>query len=169
MNDLRPDMFDPEFLLEHIRRDTKFDADLLEKIIAEWKRYKATGLEPEEISDIIKLCGDYNKAGLDARFVQACIDVAESGLTTDRLRELAEADRDGRLVVLPCKVEHLQKMLDGLTSGSSVDAGETYTTGYLYGWKNGRAELLRYILGMSDGGTREAAEAALRGEEHAKP
>ena len=83
------------------------------------------------------------------------------GVTLDRLRELAEADKDGRLVVLPCKVEQLRKMLDDLTSGSSVDAGETYTTGYLYGWKNGRAELLRYILGMSDGGTREAAEAAL--------
>ena len=26
------------------------------------------------------------------------------GVTLDRLRELAEADRDGRLVVLPCKV-----------------------------------------------------------------
>ena len=26
------------------------------------------------------------------------------GVTIDRLRELAEADRDGRLVVLPCKV-----------------------------------------------------------------
>lgn len=125
------------------------------------KAYEDTGLEPDGISEIIKLCGDYNKAGLDARFAQACIDAAESGLTTDRLRQLADGDRDGRLVVLPCKVEQLRKMLDDLTSGSSVDAGETYTTGYLYGWKNGRAELLRYILGMSDGGTREAAEAAL--------
>lgn len=62
--------------------------------------YKASGLEPDGISEIIKLCGDYNKAGLDARFVQACIDAAESGLTTDRLRQLAEADKDGRLVVL---------------------------------------------------------------------
>lgn len=151
MNDLRPEMLNPEFLLEHIRRDTKFDADLLEKIISEWKRYKATGMEPDMVVKTAEL----------AFFVH------ENGL--DRLRDLLAAEKDGRLVVLPCKVEQLRKMLDDLTSGSSVDAGETYTTGYRYGWKNGRAELLRYILGMSDGGTRDAAEAALRGEEDAKP
>lgn len=106
------------------------------------KAFEDTGLEPDMVVKTAEL----------AFFVH------ENGL--DRLRELLAAEKDGRLVVLPCKVEQLRKMLDDLTSGSSVDAGETYTTGYRYGWKNGRAELLRYIFGMSDGGTREAAEAA---------
>ena len=146
---MRPELLDPEFLIAYLREHTKFDANLVENIINEWKAYKATGLEPDEITRMKSLLqgGEYKPS---PEWLRLC--------------ELAEAERDGRCVVLPCKVEHLQKMLDGLTSGSSVDAGETYTTGYLYGWKNGRAELLRYILGMPDGGTREAAEAALEAQ-----
>ncbi|WP_040663660.1 hypothetical protein [Oscillibacter ruminantium] len=119
--------------------------------------YEDTGLEPDEIGDL--------RASADGLAMLVRQVSCDCSITFTHLRELAEADKDGRLVVLPCKVEQLRKMLDDLTSGSSVDAGETYTTGYRYGWENGRAELLRYIFGMSDGGTREAAEAALRGEE----
>ena len=107
------------------------------------KAYEDIGMEPDMVVKTAEL----------AFFVH------ENGL--DRLRGLLTAEKAGRLVVLPCKVEQLRKMLDDLTSGSSVDAGETYTTGYRYGWENGRAELLRYILGMSDGCTREEAVAAL--------
>ena len=130
---------DLTFLCDHLRRETKFDA--------------------QRIKDIHDRLAAYEDAEDEERLI-----VFESAGNRKHIQELAEADKDGRCVVLPCKVEHLQKMLDGLTSGSSVDAGETYTTGYLYGWKNGRAELLRYILGMPDGGTREAAEAALEAQ-----
>ena len=117
--------------------------DCTGKAVDRLAAFEDTGLEPDMVVKTAEL----------AFFVH------ENGL--DRLRGLLTAEKAGRLVVLPCKVEQLRKMLDDLTSGSSVDAGETYTTGYRYGWKNGRAELLRYIFGMSDGGTREAAEAAL--------
>jgi len=53
--------------------------------------YKETGLEPREVSAIVKEWSDL------------CTIVGECG-GIDRLRELAEADKDGRLVVLPCKV-----------------------------------------------------------------
>ena len=52
--------------------------------------YEDTGLEPEEVSALIK---DWN---------DLCTIVGECGGIT-RLRTLAEADKDGRLVVLPCK------------------------------------------------------------------
>lgn len=63
--------------------------------------YEETELEPEEIKDIITLCKNYTTAGLDAKFIQACIDIAKTGISFDRLRELAEADKDGRCAVLP--------------------------------------------------------------------
>ena len=60
-----------------------------------WERLKAyedTGLTPEEIK---------------APFTEdTMINLAEQalGVEANRLRELAEADKDGRVVVLPCKV-----------------------------------------------------------------
>ena len=53
--------------------------------------YEDTGLTPEEVSTLVK---DWS----DLRTI-----VGECG-GIDRLRKLAEADRAGRLVVLPCKV-----------------------------------------------------------------
>lgn len=59
-----------------------------------WERLKAyenIGLEPAEISELIKDLSDL------------CTAVGECG-GIDRMHELAEAYKDGRLVVLPCKV-----------------------------------------------------------------
>lgn len=56
--------------------------------------YEDTGLYPESV-EAIKL----------SMMGKAISEVTEfDGLPVDRLRELAEADKDGRLVVLPCKV-----------------------------------------------------------------
>ena len=59
-----------------------------------WERLKAyedKRLTPEEVSTLVK---DWN---------DLCTIVGECGGIT-RVKELAEADKDGRLVVLPCKV-----------------------------------------------------------------
>ena len=53
--------------------------------------YEDTGLTPAEVSALVKDWSD------------RCTIVGECG-GIDRMRELAEADKDGRLVVLPCKV-----------------------------------------------------------------
>ena len=62
-----------------------------------WERLKAyedTGLEPESV-EALKL----------SMMGKAISEITEfDGLPIDRLRELADADKDGRLVVLPCKV-----------------------------------------------------------------
>lgn len=54
------------------------------------KAYEDTGLEPREVSAIVKEWSDL------------CTVIGECG-GTDRLWELAKADKDGRLVVLPVK------------------------------------------------------------------
>ena len=56
-------------------------------------RYEDTRLTPAEVHSMY---GEWN----------AMMSVLNSIGSYDRLRELAEADKDGRLVVLPCKVGH---------------------------------------------------------------
>ena len=67
--------------------------------------YEDTGLEPGEVSDFDRLVKLYLEAGLDKQFVLACIEATKAGMIVDRLRELAQADREGRCVVLPAKVD----------------------------------------------------------------
>ena len=68
------------------------DCPAYDKLIERLAAYEDTGLTPEEIK---------------APFTEdAMINLAAQamGVEADRLRELAEADKDGRVVVLPCKV-----------------------------------------------------------------
>ena len=58
------------------------------------KAYEDTGLTPEQ-------CAEYGKADREGRYI-VLRDAEQEGVK--RLRELAEADKDGRVVVLPCKV-----------------------------------------------------------------
>jgi hypothetical protein len=121
-----------------IRRiDVKY---LLDRLAA----YEDTGLEPEEIKQ-----------------VQVALDKIPFG----RFYEIMQAERDGRCVVLPCKVGKLSEKLKSLRKPFG-DSEETYTTGYRNGYNNGQAELLEYLLQV-DTGERAEAEAALQeGAEH---
>ncbi len=57
-----------------------------------------------------QLIEDYRRNREDLRAYEAAL-----GATPDRLRELAEANKDGRLVVLPCKVgDTVWANLDGM-------------------------------------------------------
>ena len=62
--------------------------------------YEDTSLEPEEVSDFDRLVKLYLEAGLDKQFVLACIEATKAGMTVDRLRELAQADREGRVEII---------------------------------------------------------------------
>ena len=57
--------------------------------------YEDTGREPEEVAALGRL---FNYALEESKTLREQLELLK------RLRELAEADRDGRLVVLPCKV-----------------------------------------------------------------
>lgn len=64
---------------------------------AAWSRlaaYEDTGLTPER-------CAEFARADAEGRYI-VMRDAEQEGVA--RLRELAEADKDGRLVVRPCKV-----------------------------------------------------------------
>lgn len=58
------------------------------------KAYEDTGLTPEEV--------ERSKLEIEAGCVKAIARMY--GIDINRLRKVAEADRDGRVVVLPCKV-----------------------------------------------------------------
>ena len=62
------------------------------------KEYEDTGLEPEEIQRL----SDYYRRGYDLTWFFDREGIINE-IPTDRLRELAQAEKDGRLVVLPCK------------------------------------------------------------------
>ena len=62
--------------------------------------YEDTGLEPREVSAIVKEWSDL------------CTIVGECG-GIDRLREIAEADKDGRLVVRCKDCKHSRETADG--------------------------------------------------------
>lgn len=69
---------------------------------AAWSRlaaYEDMGWTPEEIEQVINVYG----RGQALRTENALRLEAVKDISTDRLRELAEADKDGRLVVPPCK------------------------------------------------------------------
>lgn len=57
------------------------------------REYLDTGLTPEEVNDAVVGAKLLAKAKLVSAF----------GVAAERLRELAEADKGGRVVVLPCE------------------------------------------------------------------
>ena len=70
----------------------QYQADFVDRLAA----YEDTGLTPEEVLP-------KDKADEIALKLMRLADL-ENLCSYDRLRELAEADKDGRVVVLPCKV-----------------------------------------------------------------
>lgn len=67
--------------------DCKWEETAWERLV----RYEDTGLTPAEV---LSMHSEWN----------AMISVLNSIGSYDRLRELAEADKEGRVVVMPCKV-----------------------------------------------------------------
>lgn len=118
------------------------------KVWEKLKAYEDTGLTPEEVNDVMA------KAKLASAF----------GVAAERLRELSEADKAGRLVVLPCKVG------DGLWTFCSHPVEQVYSfTVTDISTLNGRTMLNTSRCGVIDARdvgktvflTREEAEEAL--------
>lgn len=123
---------------------------LVERLAA----YEDTGLEPESVEAL--------KLSMTGKAISEITEF--DGLPIDRLRELAEADKDGRLVVLPCKVG------DGLWTFRSHPVKQVYSfTVTDISTLNGRTMLNTSRCGVIDARdvgkivflTREEAEKAL--------
>ena len=108
------------------------------------RAYKATGLAPESV-EALKL----------SMMGKAIAEIKEfNGLPVDRLRELAEADKDGRLVVLPCKVgDTVYRIFNPPSREPVISAHTLMSVDYIVRWidKFGKTVFL----------TREEAKAAL--------
>ena len=110
--------------------------------------YEDTGITAEEITATASL----------PMFVKVAS--AALGTTPDHLRELAEADRDGRLVVLPCKVGDTVYLI-------VTKRARNYTPEFRF-IKKSRLTFLNMERILQDFGkeaflTREEAEKALEG------
>ena len=125
---------------------------IVPRIYARLAAYEDTGLEPEEI----RYLGDLREMKREIIF----------GVTAERLKDLAEADKDGRLEVLPCKVgDHIL-----------ADGREAIVV-WFFGYKTGRflhvqfldnaecADIPFYEIGKNRLSAREDAEAAQKGGE----
>ena len=112
--------------------------------------YENTGLEPWEITRIVDEYGHGHTLRTHAAERLELI----REIPTDRLRELVEADRDGRCVVLPISTPSMAYTVD--QKGGYISSGFYVTPGaVLHDTERG------YIIAK----TREAAESALKGEQ----
>lgn len=105
------------------------------------RAHEATGLTAEEVSTLVK---DWN---------DLCTIVGECGGIT-RVKELAEADKDGRLVVLPCNVgDTVYRIFNPPSREPVISAHTLMSVDYIVRWidKFGKTVFL----------TREEAEKAL--------
>ena len=123
--------------------------------------YEDTGLEPEEIERIVDAYGRGHT--LRTESAERLEIVRE--IKTDRLRELAKAEKDGRLEVLPCKVgDHI------------LADGREAIVAWFFGYKTGRylhaqfldnaecADIPFYEIGKNRLSAREDAEMLKGGE-----
>lgn len=103
------------------------DNPIMCKMLLRLAAYEDTGLEPER-------CAEFARADAEGRYI-VMRDAEQEGVA--RLRELAEADRTGRVAILPCAVggamldvsdpEHPRKMKDVHFSVSYVSSGIVFS------------------------------------------
>lgn len=98
-------VFDGEFWAHKnfppVKDDTVDEfVDCVKELAARLAAYEETGLEPEEIERILDSYG----RGMTLRTENAQRLEIIKEIPINRLRELAQAEKEGRLVVLPCNV-----------------------------------------------------------------
>ena len=123
-----------------------------------WERLKAyedTGLTPEEV--------ERSKLEIEAGCVKA---IARTyGIDINRLRKFAEADRDGRVIVLPCEVGHAAYWVhNGIITDCHINRIQVNRKGVFLCLKNKKSHgafRVDTCLGKTVFLTREEAEKAL--------
>ena len=89
-----------------------------------WERLKAyedTHMMPSDVTSM--------------RMDMAIIAALFNGVDVDRMKELAEADKDGRLVVLPCKVgDTVYRIFNPLSCEPVISAHTLMSVDYIVRW-----------------------------------
>ena len=110
----------------------------LDDAILRLAAYEETGLEPEEIAKI--------REDVENGYLKST--ARRYGISVARLRELAQADREGRCVVLDdLTVADLQQMLTVLDSTRYGDGAETYQPAIEMGIETGELRFCAMCLG----------------------
>ena len=136
-----------------------FECESVGDIVRRLAAYEDTGLEPEEIAKI--------REDVENGYMKST--ARRYGISVDRLSELAQADREGRCVVLPCKVEDdVYINILGRTLPFTVISVSQMASTPTFKAQHGIR--LVYIFKADDVGetvflTRAEAEAALRREQ----
>lgn len=149
-----------------------------------WTQENCTQTAVDRLAEIEDILGDDYDLGRLKVLVNQCMTMREEvaerfsitkDIPVDRLREMAEADRDGRCVVLPCKVgDKIYKLFCGEVVELEVERIVCWVKG---NWKLNANTDKKYRdwkgfeIDFSDFDktvflTCEAAEAALKGEQH---
>ena len=137
--------------------DTEYSGAWVDRLAA----YEDTGLEPEDLKRVFNEDAVLKLAG------QAL------GVSADRLRELAQADREGRCVVLPCKPSDVtvyqlrnKKHARGVgVSPRHIACATVWADGSYVLHHQGQDDCLDRDFSKTWFLTREEAEAALRREQ----
>lgn len=129
--------------------------------IARLAAYEDTGLSPETVNDLVERFSYFYRTveGLDI------VDPVHFGAFVDRVKHWAQAEKDGRLVVLPCKVgDRVYRVITARDAAPVMTEIEIKTFGQA-------ADLIGRIgekqLRVSWYLTREEADAALKKREEA--
>ena len=129
----------------------KFSEEACDRLAA----YEDTGLTPEEV--------ERSKLEIEAGCVKA---IARTyGIDINRLRKFAEADRDGRVIVLPCEVGHAAYWVhNGIITDCHINRIQVNRKGVFLCLKNKKSHgafRVDTCLGKTVFLTREEAEKAL--------
>lgn len=104
--DYPPDCYFDNGCMDEVAK-SGFRQNCVERLAA----YEDTGLTPKEVKRMSNILMD---VGID---YNCSWEYVKNWLLDNRLRELAEADKDGRVVVLPCKmgdtVYYIRREFDG--------------------------------------------------------
>ena len=100
-----------------------FDCPQYKKMIDRLAAYENTGLEPEEITDLMAAHGTGIGQLAEYRAVG----------TVNHLRELVQAETEGRLVMLPCKVgDTVYAIAESICKWRDADKCSNYCSGHSY-------------------------------------
>lgn len=83
-----------EWITENVPYTSQVDEELLSAALRKFAAYEDTGLEPEQVKDMAENAETRLLAWFEANY----------GKSVGYLMDLLDAEKEGRLVVLPCKV-----------------------------------------------------------------
>ena len=154
-------------LAKYIDEGDGEEANILLDISKRLSQYEDSGLSPEEIETRIAWLTDQ----LTARLSGLDTDVMKivEGVSIGRIQEMVEADKDGRIVVLPCKVGDTIYKIKAVFSyftkpmEDRIDFIKFYKDEIVYVCTSG-AKFSIGAFGKTVFLTREEAEKALGGE-----